>query len=115
MSEKVDTSLQGVEYDEEYEQVEVEHEMFSDESDVVISTGGRDIEIFERSGIIVATERCFDHIHSVSVYNSDKVSIEAVSKYYSQYEDWEVVFTKDGVDLSTTREKKNGDNGGGSE
>ena len=107
MSEKVDTSLQGIEYDGEYEQVEVEHEMFSDESDVVISTGGRDIEIFERRGLIVAAERGFDHIHSVSVYNSEKVSIEAVSKYYSQYEDWEVVFTKDGVDMSTTRKNEN--------
>lgn len=102
MSGKVDTSLPGVEYNEEYEEVEIEHEMFSDESDVIVSQETREVEIFRRDSIIVAVERSGESIDYVSTYDSDRVSIEAVARYFSQYDDWEVVFAKDCVNLGVT-------------
>lgn len=102
MSGKVDTSLPGVEYDEEYEEVEIEHEMFSDESDVIISQDTREVEIFKRDSIIVAVERSGESIDYVSTYDSERVSIEAVARYFSQYDNWKIVFAKDCVDLGVT-------------
>lgn len=99
MSGKVDTSLPGVEYDEEYEEVDVEHEMFSDEPDVIVSQKMREVEIFQRSSTIVAAERCGERVDYVSVYDCNKVSIEAVTKYFAQYSDWVVTYSKDGVDV----------------
>lgn len=99
MDEKVDTSLQGVEYDEEVDEIDIDHEMFSDFAEVVIRQSRRSVHIFEQAGIIVAVELRGESVEYVSTYMVEKVTIEAVAKYYAQHERWNVEYAKDSVDI----------------
>jgi hypothetical protein len=99
MSQKVDTSLPGVEYDEDYDEIDIDHEMFTDVPDVVVERSRRSVHIFEQNGIIVAVEVCGESVDYVSTYNVDKVSVEAVAKYYAQHKDWTVEYASGSVDL----------------
>jgi FlaG/FlaF family flagellin (archaellin) len=100
MSEPVDTSLPGVEYDEEYDDIELENEMFTDDYEVWLEhTSGREIFVSEENGKIVAVEIWCNEVDYISVYDTQKVSIEAVAKFYANPKGWRIGVADDSVDV----------------
>jgi len=68
----VDTTLEDVEYHEEYDEIDVETQAFSDESDVIISKGAREIELFSTPSAIIAVEKVGERIDYVATYDPER-------------------------------------------